>query len=136
MQDNFYDNVVNNRDSKHRYFAIPSDWIGQEDVLIGMAGLTNIEWENGCAEISLIINPKRRGKGYGKKAVDLLLDEAFSNMRLSSVFGEVYECGNKGFWETMVRAFSGYRTSLVDRKYYNGQMFGSMWFSFSKEKYK
>ena len=124
MQDNFYDNVINDRDSKHRYFAILDGCS-----FIGMGGLTNIEWENGTAEISLIINPKYRGKGHGLEAVDLLFDEGFHNMRLYSVFGEVYDCGNRGFWEKVVKRYNGYKTNLVNRKFYNGLSYDSMWFS-------
>ena len=143
MQDEFFDNVINNRDSKHRYFAIISDPESIEvstfseprkfvtrSEFIGMGGLTNIEWENGTAEISLIINPEYRGKGYGKKAVDLLLDEAFNSMRLFSVFGEVYDCGNRGFWEKLVGKKGAYKTELKHRKWYNGNLLHSMWFVF------
>lgn len=149
MQDEFYDNVINNRDSKHRYFALiemverdhvslcskTKRWLPttMDKIFIGMGGLTNIEWENGTAEISLIINPEYRGKGYGKKAVDLLLDEAFKNMRLYSVYGEVYNCGNRGFWVKMVNKKGGYKTDLKYRKFYNGEMLDSIWFAFKKE---
>jgi len=137
MQDAFFDNVINDRDSKHRYFAIMNDekitpYVNEpyiETTFIGMTGLTNIEWENGTAEISLIINPDYRGKGYGKKSVDLLLHEAFDSMRLYSIYGEVYECGNKGFWDKIVEYNNGYKTKLQDRKFYNGIMYDSMWFS-------
>jgi len=128
MQDEFFDNVINNRDSKHRYFAIIDN-----NEFIGMCGLTNIEWENGTAEISLIINPEYRGNGYGEKGVELLLDEAFKNMRLSSVFGEVYNCGNRGFWEKIVDDKQDYKTDLKYRKYYNGEMYDSMWFTFLRD---
>jgi RimJ/RimL family protein N-acetyltransferase len=151
MQDEFFDNVINNRDSKHRYFAIIEEYTmtveesvesGKTGVFspntiyqrfVGMAGLTNIEWENGTAEISLIINPEHRGRGYGKKAVDLLLDEAFKNMRLWSVSGEVYACGNVGFWEKIIKKYKAHRAVLIDRKYYKQTMYGSVWFSITME---
>jgi RimJ/RimL family protein N-acetyltransferase len=124
MQEEFFHNVVNNRDSEHRYFAIMN-----YSSFIGMGGLTNISFENGNTEISLIINPEYRGKGYGIKSVDLLLHEAINNMRLYSVYGEVYDCGNRGFWEKVVYRYSGYRTDLVNRKFWEGHTYGSMWFS-------
>jgi RimJ/RimL family protein N-acetyltransferase len=126
MQDDFFDNVINNRDSKHRYFGIIGD---TGDFILGMCGITDIEWENGTAEISLIIAPQCRGNGYGKEAVDLLLHEAKFNMRLSSIYGEVYDCGNRRFWEKIVKNKGGYKTDLVKRKYWNGELYGSMWFS-------
>jgi len=124
MQDEFYDNVINNRDSNHRYFALV-----EELELIGMGGLTNIEREHGTAEISLILQPGYRGKGNGRIAVALLRHEAIYNMRLSSLYGEVYDCGNRGFWEKVVENYGGYKTDLVKRKYWNAVMHGSMWFS-------
>ena len=134
MQDGFFDNVINNRDSRHRYFSIMGKMKESlEREFIGMCGLTNIEWENGTAEISLIINPRYRGKGNGENSTCLLLGEAFGNMRLFSVFGEVYDCGNRAFWETLVDRIGGsYKTNLKHRKYYNGKMYDSMWFSFKK----
>lgn len=138
MQDEFFDNVINDRDSKHRYFAImeskqtgytKGDDLEYRDQFIGMGGLTNIEWENGTAEISLIINPDYRGKGDGKKSVNLLLNEAFFKMRLFTVYGEVYDCGHRKFWENITIELNGYKTDLVNRKWWNGKLYGSMWFS-------
>jgi len=124
MQDKFFDDLINNRDSKHRYFAIMDGYN-----FTGMCGLTNIEWENGTAEISLIIDPGERGNGYGKKAVELMRHEAIFNMRLNGLYGEVYDCGHRRFWEKIVENYGGYKTDLVKRKYWNGEMHGSMWFS-------
>jgi len=129
MQDKFFDNVINNRDSKHRYYAIFDENAAKNMCFVGMGGITNIEWENGTAEISLIVKPWSRGIGVGKRAVDLLLHEAKFNMRLNGLYGEVYDCGNRKFWEKIVAEYSGYKTDLVKRKYWNGEMFGSMWFS-------
>lgn len=146
MQDDFYDNVINDRDSNHRYFAIidkvekgisekriaetkediPLEYI---EMFVGMGGLTNIEWQNGCAEISLILDPWYRGHGKDEEAVQLILDEAFKSMRLVSVYGEVYACGNMGFWKKIVSIHDGYFTFLLDRKFYDGTMYDSMWFS-------
>lgn len=150
MQDDFYDNVINGRDSKHRYFAIMEELTDEEpnkkgevygpyskQVFIGMGGLTNIEWENGTAEISLIIAPEYRGKGYGKKAVEMLLQQGFGNMRLFSIYGEAYGCGNYEFWKNFVekrdkKKRNGYMQELCNRKFYNGKMYGSLWFSFNE----
>jgi len=141
MQEEFYTNVINSRNSKHRYFALTYEAlerdISKKHVTInrfyGIGGLTNIEWENGTAEISLIINPEYRGKGKGKVSVSLLLDEAFNNMRLESVYGEVYDCGNRGFWENRVKELGAYRTDLKHRKFHDGKMWDSMWFVFTPE---
>ena len=141
MQSKFYDNVINNRDSQHRYFAITDDTrIFLDEPIhefIGMGGITNIEWENGNAEISLIINPEKRGKGYGMKAVDLILAEAFDNMGLDMIYGEVYNCGNRGFWEKVVKRYGeeDSNAELTERKFWDGKRWGSMWFCIRRSKY-
>jgi len=140
MQSAFYDDVVNNRNSKHRYYAItetvnvmPGEPITE---LIGMGGITNIEWENGNAEISLILDPLKRGKGHGAEAVDLLLDEAFNNIGLEMIYGEVYNCGNKGFWERIVEKYNEYSTILPERKMYQGIRYDSLWFCIREKKWR
>jgi len=128
MQEDFYRDVVCNRQSEHRYFSVRED-----SKFIGMVGLTTIEWENRTAEVSIILNPKYRGKGYGQKSVELLLDHAFNNMGLYTVWGEVYGCGNIGFWDKMVDRLSGYSTHLPNRKKYNGVLWYSLWFQFANK---
>jgi len=146
MQSDFYRDVVCKRDSKHRYFAI-RDAIGEtikfeadpeqnNKVLMGMAGLTNIEWENRNAEISVIIDPERMRNGYGMEAVDLILAEAFDNMGLEAVTGEVYNCGNRKFWEKVVKKHNGTTAELVHRKRWEGKMYDSMWFCIRSEGWK
>lgn len=133
MQADFYDNVISNRDSKHRYYAIVRDGDGSHaaSAFIGMGGLTNIEWENGRAEISLIINPEYRNQGHGKEAVRLLLAEGFDNMSLETVWGEVYYCGNVRFWQKLVDAWGGDRVDIPwTVKRWGGETYGSMMFAF------
>lgn len=142
MQTDFYDKVVCNRDAPHRYWALVA---GPEDAdhlkravvstLVGMGGLTNIQWENGLAEISLFIDPDLAGKGLGIAAVDLLLEEAFDRMRLDAVCGECYFCNPAGvnFWNTVVAAHGGTDVTLPLRKFWRGQSYGSMYFTLTAE---
>jgi RimJ/RimL family protein N-acetyltransferase len=99
---------------------------------VGIAGLSPIQWENGLAEISLVLNPEFVGKGYGEEAFALLLEEAFNNMRLEQVVVESY-CTNPalGFWEEQAAKYGAYRTILPKRKYWNGAYHDAIYFSFS-----
>ena len=150
MQDKYYDDVICNRDSKTRYFAIiekvkkitekpdstHSDFKMEEvDELIGMGGIENIEWENRRGEISLIINPDYRKRGYGKKAVDLILDFAFNRLNIDHVWGECYLCGNHLFWENIVDRLEGEGQYLRARKYFEGNYFSSYYFDIEKSEY-
>ena len=99
MQEDFYRDVICNRNSPHRYWSIFN-----KDKFVGFGGLTFIEWENRLARISLIIDPIHRKEGLGEKAVDLILDKAFNYMNLHTVCGECYKCNSAGwyFWPCLL----------------------------------
>jgi RimJ/RimL family protein N-acetyltransferase len=139
QQGTFYRDVVCDRNSPHRYWAIvrtvdnPIQGVVSESDFIGMGGITNIQWENRIGEISLIIDPARRGKGEGGKAVDLLLGNAFNCLNLQTVFGECYKSNPAwGFWQKLNNA---YLTDLPKRKYFDGKYWDSLYFSIDKEDY-
>lgn len=127
MQRDFYAEVVCNRQSVHRYFAVR-----QGSALIGMGGLTNIAWEAGSAEISLILSPNSRGAGFGRQSALLLLREAFHVLRLVHVYGEVYH-SNKGavaFWSKLAAEWKARTAVLPARTFWNGQHWDSLYFDF------
>lgn len=125
MQKDFYANVINNRNSPHRYWSV---YDGCE--LVAFAGLTNIAWENSNAEISLIVSPSRRKDGVGRTALDMMLTEGFNRLNLNMIYGECYTCNpNFDFWE---RCEPDHRAVLKNRKYCNGQYYDSMYFSFDR----
>ena len=148
MQKQFEKDVLNNRQSNHRYFGI---YINDEadrlmctqdqleflpSNLVGMGGITNIEWENGLAEISLIIGEKHKDEGYGKKSVELLLHKAFNEMRLDNIYGECYKCNpNIGFWEKIIKKYSAYQTILPNRKFYKSEFYNSLYFNINITNY-
>jgi transcriptional regulator with XRE-family HTH domain len=118
--------------SRRRFFSIlDKDEVVPYD-LVACGGFTDIIWESGIAQISLITNPDV--KGIGRECVELLLDEAFLNMGLQTVHGEVYYCGNVGFWEKMLEAFEDvYQTeyyTLHWRKFWQGKLYDSLYFAF------
>jgi len=129
QQEDFYYNTICNPSSPHRYYGIY-----ENAVLIGMGGITNIQWENSIGEISLIINPALHGQGIGTKAVNLLLDEAFNRLNLKTVCGECYECNPAvNFWKRIVQEHKGYSAVLCNRKYSNGQYYNSYYFSMDRD---
>lgn len=125
-QTDFFLNVVCKDQAVHRYWAIR-----HKNKFVGMGGLTYISWENGTAEISLIIDPKQRGKGFGEQAVRLLLREAQAELRLENVYGECHECNVSGatWWEHVVARSCGYWTGrLPRRKFHAGVFWDSFYF--------
>jgi predicted acetyltransferase len=132
QQQDFYQNVVCNRDANAYYWGI---WYDEE--LIGQAGIESIEWTNRRGEISLLLNPELRQKGLGSAAVDILLHKGFLELNLDSVYGECYTCNPaKDFWLKMVRFFDGESTYIPYTKYWNGVYYKSLWFNFFKEDYQ
>lgn len=77
---------------EHHYFAV-TIW----DYCVGIAGLTYLSRVPGEAEISLVLAPTHRRRGFGTQAVSLVLQEAWA-MGLSAVTGECYPFGNVTFW--------------------------------------
>ena len=141
IQEDFYKDIVSNRESNHRYWAVVRTiedeikGIVPESGFIGMGGITYIQWENRIGEITLIIDPKGRGSGEGEKAVDLLLDQAFNYLNLQTVFGEVYYCNETGynFWWKIADKYKSPCADLYHRKYWKGQYYNSMYFSIDKD---
>jgi len=157
QQEKFYNDIVCNRNASARYWGIwesaecnvkyntcqamsETDCFDMEisgtDKFIGMCGLENIEWENSRAEISLIINPKYRGKGYGIEAVDRLLHKGFNETGLRQIYGEVYDCNPaKEFWQNIIKKYNGYQVKHKCIKFWNGEYWNSLYFSFEWKDY-
>jgi len=127
QQARFYDHVVSDQTAPHRYWGVQDGQTALEASrqflpLCAMVGLTNIIWESGNAEISLVVNPLLRRMGYGWRAVDLVLREGFDNLRLHSIFGEVYHSNPTAlpFWEGVCKAYRAHVTTLPARKFWAG----------------
>ena len=147
MQLDFYNNVVCNKLSNSRYWGIYSiineldhndsdnldskkNIIACGPMLVGMAGINNIQWENGIGEISLLIGGKYKKLGYGSKSLNILVDKAFDELRLENIYGEYYQCNpNKVFWEKYIKKFGLTYAVLPARKYHNGNYYDSVYFN-------
>lgn len=134
MQEEFYRDVICNRNSQHRYWCF---W--HEGMLVGFGDLTYIEWENHQAEISLIIDPELRGKGYGEEAVKLILDLAFNYLNLELVYGECYLSSEKlssiKFWKKITEHYGGQQKYIRKGKYWHGQHYDTIYFDINKDEF-
>lgn len=67
----------------------------QNDVnrsLIGVCGLTHIDWKNRNAEFAYYLGGvSERGKGYGREVAYLLFHYGFDELGLHRIWAEVYE---------------------------------------------
>lgn len=131
QQKEFYASLIS-RASPHRYYELWDD--GR---FVGLGGITYIQWENRCGEISLIIDPTLRGTGNGRRAVEELYRHAFYELNLNMVFGECYECNSAcAFWLNLTTKYGGYATHLKQRKFWQGIYWDSLYFSVTKEQYE
>lgn len=63
--------------------------------LVGHCGLYNIDWVSRNAEFGIYVG-EGKGKGYGKKALGLLVDYGFNVLNLHKIWCEVFD-NNKAF---------------------------------------
>ena len=88
--------------------------------LLGVCGLTDVDYVNRRAEFSLYVLPNHWGNGYGKKALKTLLQHGFYNIGLNSIWGETYE-GNKAF--DMFKSLGMTHEGTRDEFYYRNGKF-------------
>lgn len=134
MQADFYQSVVSNRHSRHRYYGLyVVDRDGGGDSCVGMGGLTDVAWEAGTAEISLILAPGARGRGWGRYAVYLLLKEGFHALRLAHIYGEVNGSNQAGwaFWKHLADDWGATTTVLPARTFWDGRHWDSLYFDYA-----
>lgn len=112
---------------EYRYWAVKAD-----DLTIGIAGLSPIQWGNGLAEVSLVLDPAQMRNGYGGMAFVLLLSEAFNGLRLHQVVAQVYTSNPAlGFWRRMSQKYGdGTCVVLPAQKFVNGQYYDAEYFCF------
>lgn len=61
------------------------------EALVGVCGLTSIDWINRRAEFSLYIGPENQGKGYGEQALRALCRHGFDVLNLNCIWGEAFD---------------------------------------------
>jgi RimJ/RimL family protein N-acetyltransferase len=130
-QEAFYRDCICNGASKSRYYAVRED--GSPDSFVALVSLENISWENGSAEIGLIVDPAHHNRGIGRQAVALVLDVAFNRLRLLTVWGETYEIGHPAFWQHVTTANGGTWTVWPRRKFWNGALHDATLFTITEE---
>lgn len=59
--------------------------------LVGVCGLTSIDWINRRAEFSLYIGPEHHGCGLGEAALRALVRHGFERLNLHSIWGEAFD---------------------------------------------
>ena len=96
-----------------RMYGIGWSFEGKHE-LVGVCGLTSLDWLNRRAEFSLYTAPEHHGKGFGRAALRLLLLHAFGNLNLEQIWGEAID-GNPAIktFEAM-----GFKRDGLRRRFY------------------
>lgn len=96
--------------------------------LVGVCGLTYINWVNRTAEVSLYVAPKHQEEGIGLQALEFLEHKAFDEFNLHRLWAEIYDF-NRASLKLFEKA--GFRCEGVLRQhvykngvYHNGLMYG------------
>ena len=132
QQCDWYKNEICNRGARTRFWAIVEELDGT-DCLVGYGGIENIQWENSIGEISLLIDPCCHGHGYGTWAANEIIETAFDELGLFTVYAECYENNPAvGFWRKVFSKYHGTEAILPNRKYCGGRYHASRYFSASK----
>jgi len=129
MQADWYRSIISNRNYNGRFYAFDNEEHGN---CSGYGAINPIQWENRIGEIGLMILPNKRKQGLGEQAVRLLLDNAFNQLNLHTVYGEYYTCGNIQFWEKVLKDIPHYETILKNRKFWDGKYWDSVYFSIER----
>lgn len=139
-QENWYNRIV--EDDRFKMFVITSkESIVQEDKiyqrrLVGVAGLTYIDWRNKHCDVHFCIADKWAwiDDVYAPKAIKILLDYAFNTLNMNKVWAEVYEIDEK-----KLKFFKGLGfqvdASLREHYYYEGKYITSYILSLLKSEY-
>jgi len=92
--ENFLTFMMEGKNETTRGFVIGDIQSGK---YLGQIDLFNINWKNRCAEIGIVLgNQENLNKGYGREAIQLLLDFAFHRMNLHRIELEVHDYNERG----------------------------------------
>ena len=132
QQQQWYKDVVCDRSANSRYWAVCVD-----GNCLGMAGIEHIDWQQGRGEISLLIAPNRRGKGYGTQAVTELWRRGFGELRLEVLWGECYAMNQDAiqFWQQQMCRYyplsiGPFSAFIPMARKHEGKWYGAYYFCF------
>lgn len=131
QKENWYDNMV--KDNKFEMFVIVDCSTNE---VIGVTGLTYIDWINHHADVHFYIgkNASWIDDVFAPKAIKVILDYGFGTLNLNKIWAEIYEIDKLklGFFRKI-----GFQVdaSLREHYYYKGKYYTSYILSLLKKEY-
>lgn len=128
-QERWFESLTDDRDQ-----VLFSILRGADGSLLGVTGLTYINWVYRHGEISIIINPDESNKGYGTEALQMTLRHGFQTLNLHMICGEIYEFNitNRHVFEKVGFHEDG---KLRHNYYWNGKYYDSIFYSILQEEW-
>lgn len=128
-QKEWFEQDGSNMNHKHIYFKImethfrsPSDkW--EKNSIVGVCGLTNIDWVTKRSELSVYVSKENQGKGYAKEALTLMYDYAFNDLNMHNIFAEVYD--NNPAVEFYKKALGMKEDGVLRHTYFSNGKYGN-----------
>ncbi|HDV4355420.1 TPA: GNAT family N-acetyltransferase [Staphylococcus aureus] len=115
--ENWFQNKMLEKDN--RIFVIELE----SEAAIGIVGFKNLDWINSNSELFIYIGDENYwGKGFGKEALKLLINFAFSSLNLHMLYLEIFSYNDNA---TKMYEKLGFKQDGVLRqsKYQNGQYY-------------
>jgi len=103
--------------------------------LIGVCGLTYINWKERHAEVSIYIGDKdMRGKGYASESIAYLLDYGFRTLGLNRIYAIIYEYnqGSQKLFESRGFKYEGRHRGA---HYYDGLFWDEFVYGILRDEY-
>lgn len=92
VEKEWYKNILKSTSDKSIYFAITKE----DDSAIGFINLNKINYIHKNCTLGIIIGEiSEQNKGYGKEAIEIIIDYAFHSLNLNKITVEVVEHNNK-----------------------------------------
>lgn len=126
--DNF---VLDAEDERKRVFIIDDENYKS----IGLVIIDKIKWEYRHCEIGIVIYSKdKRGKGYGKDALNTLLDFIFNNMNMELVYLNVLEDNSIAI--NLYSSIGFYKEGVLRNRYFrNGKYYSLISMSLTRDEF-
>ena len=85
-EEKWYDDIIK-KDSKNKMFVFK---YGKD--IVGVGGLIHLDNQNKNADVAIILGETRiHGKGFGTKALQMLIDYGFFKMKLHRIGADIFE---------------------------------------------
>lgn len=126
QQKRWYENMV---DDNTQYW-----WgVWENGVFVGYCGIQKIDWIARHGELSLLFEP---GEWNIKAALPPILDKAFGQLNLNSVYSDIYLCNNElQQWIGALRDVRAKMSMRYNWKWWNGRYWDGYFYQIMKDDY-